>query len=44
MNEKILWEHCYVIAGHSKKLFAKTEDEAIELKQAFCLETITKLW
>ena len=41
--DKLNWKHCYVIQGHGKKIFAKTE-EAIQKKVAYCLETITKLW
>lgn len=42
--DKLNWKHCYVIQGHGKRMFAKTEEEARQKKIAYCLETITKLW
>lgn len=42
--EFLAWEHCYIITGHGKKFRAKTRQEAISIKIAYCLDEITQLW
>ena len=43
-TNKLNWEHCYIVAGHGKRFSVETEEKAKEIKIAYCLETITKLW